>query len=94
MCVRDLLVIVKSHGQHTYLQRIIKSSKPELYEKASLSSQFYAANILFQCILWKGFSDKILCVQFSFCFLRFYFINNVVVSCELPNLTAWINGGC
>ena len=37
MSVRDLLVIVKSHGQHTYLQRIIKSSKPELYENASLS---------------------------------------------------------
>ena len=37
-------------------------------------------------ILWKGFSDIIPCVQFSFCFLRlqFYFVNYVIVSCELP----------
>ena len=37
-------------------------------------------------IIWKGFSDIIPCVQFSFCFLRlqFYFVNYVIVSCELP----------
>ena len=36
--------------------------------------------------VWKGFSDIIPCVQFSFCFLRlqFYFVNYVIVSCELP----------
>ena len=36
--------------------------------------------------LWKGFSDEIPCVQFSICFLRlqFYFVNYVIVSCELP----------
>ena len=36
--------------------------------------------------LWKGFPDETLCVQFSFCFLRlqFYFVNYVIVSCELP----------
>ena len=36
--------------------------------------------------LWKGLSDEIICVQFSFCFLRlqFYFSNYVIVSCELP----------
>ena len=36
--------------------------------------------------LWKGFSDIIPCVQFSFCFLRLqlYFVNYVIVSCELP----------
>ena len=34
----------------------------------------------------KGLSDEILCVQFSFCFLRlqFYFSNYVIVSCKLP----------
>ena len=36
--------------------------------------------------IWKGFFDEILCVQFVFCFLRlqFYFVNYVIVSCELP----------
>ena len=36
--------------------------------------------------LWKGFSDEIPCVQLCFCFLRlqFYFVNYVIVSCELP----------
>ena len=46
----------------------------------------------FHCItvptcIWKGFSDIIPCVQFSFCFflrLQFYFVNYVIVSCELP----------
>ena len=32
-------VIVKSHGQHTYLQETMKSSKPEFYASTSLSSQ-------------------------------------------------------
>ena len=39
LCVRHLQVIVKSHGQHTYLQESIKSSKPEFYANASLPSQ-------------------------------------------------------
>ena len=32
-------------------------------------------------------SDEIICVQFSFCFLRlqFHFVHYVIVSCELPN---------
>ena len=36
--------------------------------------------------VWKGFSDETPCVHFSFCFLRlqFYFVNYVIVSCELP----------
>ena len=40
----------------------------------------------FVIFLWKGFSDEIPCVQFSFCFLRlhFYFVNYVIVSCGLP----------
>ena len=32
-------VIVKSHGQHTYLEEAMKSSQPEFYANASLSSQ-------------------------------------------------------
>ena len=32
-------VIVKSYGQHTYLEKAMKSSQPEFYANASLSSQ-------------------------------------------------------
>ena len=32
-------VIVKSYGQHTYLEEAMKSSQPEFYANASLSSQ-------------------------------------------------------
>ena len=32
-------VIVKSYGQHTYLEEAIQSSQPEFYANASLSSQ-------------------------------------------------------
>ena len=32
-------VIVKSYGQHTYLEEAMKSSQLEFYAKASLSSQ-------------------------------------------------------
>ena len=32
-------VIVKSYGHHTYLEEAMKSSKPEFYANASLSSQ-------------------------------------------------------
>ena len=43
--------------------------------------------------LWKGFSDEIPCVQFSFCFLRlqFYFVNYFIVSCELPYYNSFDN---
>ena len=33
LCARHLQVIVKSHGQHTYLQETMKSFKPKFYEK-------------------------------------------------------------
>ena len=39
------------------------------------------------CIfVWNKIPADTLCVQFSFCFLRlqFYFVNYVIVSCELP----------
>ena len=32
-------LIVKSYGQHTYLEDAMKSSQPEFYANASLSSQ-------------------------------------------------------
>ena len=32
-------VIVKSYGQHTYLEEVMESSRPELYANATLSSQ-------------------------------------------------------
>ena len=32
-------VIVKSYGQHTYLEEVVKSSQPEFYANATLSSQ-------------------------------------------------------
>ena len=32
-------IIVKSYGQHTQLEEAMKSSQPEFYAKASLSSQ-------------------------------------------------------
>ena len=32
-------VIVKSYGEHTYLEEAMKSSQPEFYANASLSSQ-------------------------------------------------------
>ena len=32
-------VIVKSYGQHTYLEEVIKSSQPEFYANATLLSQ-------------------------------------------------------
>ena len=32
-------VIVKSYGQHTYLEEAMKSFQPEFYANASLSSQ-------------------------------------------------------
>ena len=32
-------VIVKSYGQHTYLEEAMKSSQPEFYANATLSSQ-------------------------------------------------------
>ena len=32
-------VIVKSYGQHTYLEEAMESSQPEFYANASLSSQ-------------------------------------------------------
>ena len=32
-------VIVKSYGQHTYLEEAMKSFQPEFYASASLSSQ-------------------------------------------------------
>ena len=32
-------VIVKSYGQHTYLEETMKSSQPDFYANASLSSQ-------------------------------------------------------
>ena len=32
-------VIVKSYGQHTYLEEVMKSSHPEFYANATLSSQ-------------------------------------------------------
>ena len=35
------LVIIKSYGQHTYLQEAMKSSQPEFYANASLSSQVF-----------------------------------------------------
>ena len=34
-----LQAIVKSYGQHTYLEETMKSSKPQFYAKLSLSSQ-------------------------------------------------------
>ena len=34
-----LQVIVKSYGQHTYLEKKMKSSKPQFYANLSLSSQ-------------------------------------------------------
>ena len=33
-------VIVKSYGQHTYLEEVMKSFQPEFYANATLSSQF------------------------------------------------------
>ena len=37
-------------------------------------------------LVWKGFSDKLLVSILVFVFLRlqFYFVNYVIVSCELP----------
>ena len=32
-------VIVKSYGQHTYLEEVMKSSQPAFYANATLSSQ-------------------------------------------------------
>ena len=32
-------VIVKSYGQHTYLEEVMKSSQPEFYANATFSSQ-------------------------------------------------------
>ena len=32
-------VIVKSYGQHTYLEEVMTSSQPEFYANATLSSQ-------------------------------------------------------
>ena len=32
-------VTVKSYGQHTYLEELMKSSQPEFYANATLSSQ-------------------------------------------------------
>ena len=32
-------VIVKSYGQHTYLEEVMKSSQPEFYANPTLSSQ-------------------------------------------------------
>ena len=48
--LETLLVIVGSYGQNAYLEETIKSSKPEFYANASLSSTVYAANIIFSCI--------------------------------------------
>ena len=47
---------------------------------------------VYRCVLkvikyvWNKIPADTLCVQFSFCFLRlqFYFVNYVIVSCELP----------
>ena len=39
--------MVKSHVQHTYLEETIKSTQHVFYANASLSSMFYAANIIF-----------------------------------------------
>ena len=35
--------------------------------------------------IWKRIATNILCVQFSFCLLRlqFYFVNYVIITCEL-----------
>ena len=42
-------------------------------------------------MLWKGLSNEILCVQFSFCFLRlqFHFSNYVIASYELPYINSF-----
>ena len=45
--LETLQLIVKSNRQHTSLDETMKSSKPEFYANASLSS---AANIIFKCI--------------------------------------------
>ena len=55
----------------------------------------HISNVLYNCCyhgnnkvikLWNKIPADTLCVQFSFCFLRlqFYFVNYVIVSCELP----------
>ena len=40
-------VIIKSHGQHTYLEETMKSTQHVFYAKTSLSSQVYVANIIY-----------------------------------------------
>ena len=36
LCVRHLQVLVKSYGQHTYLSKTMKYSRPEFYANATL----------------------------------------------------------
>ena len=43
-------VIVKSYGQHTYLEEAMKSSQLEFYANASLLSQVNSRSIIFPCI--------------------------------------------
>ena len=39
MCVGHLQVKVKSYGQHSYLPKTLKYSRPQLYANATLASQ-------------------------------------------------------
>ena len=57
-CVRQLQVIVKSHGQHTYLQETRNSSKPELYANAPLSFQVLCFCLGVQISLGHLFGQK------------------------------------
>ena len=43
-------VIVKSYGQHTYLEETMKFSQPEFYANASLSSQVLFPKHYISCI--------------------------------------------
>ena len=42
--LETLQVIVESHGQNTYLEETMKSSQPEFYANASLSSTVLCHN--------------------------------------------------
>ena len=45
--LETLQVIVKSHGQNTYLEETMKSSQPEFYANTSLSSTVLCPQTLY-----------------------------------------------
>ena len=67
----------------------MKSSQPEFYANATLSSQvLFPKHYIFMYLgeyLWKVKSDIIQCIHLCFCMLAisFYFVNCVIISCKL-----------